>query len=59
MILNYKISQYAHRMPKTNIISLTGGFELDVSFFINIISDFTHLADEQNYPPPKYPFIKG
>lgn len=58
MILNYKISQYAHLMPKTNIISLTGGFELDVSFFINIISDFTHLADEQNYPPPKYPFIK-
>lgn len=57
MILNYKISQYTHRMP-TNIISLTGGFEMDVSFFLNIISDFTHLANEQYYPPPKYPFIK-
>lgn len=58
MILSYKIAQYSHRMSKTNIISLTGAFELDVSFFNTIISDFVRLADEQNYPPPKYPFIK-
>jgi hypothetical protein len=58
MILNYKISQYAHRMPNTNIISLTGAFELDVSLFTNIISEFGHLANEKNYPLPKYPFIK-
>lgn len=58
MILNYKISQYAHLVPETKVISLTGGFELDVSFFISIISDFAHLADEENYPPPIYPFIK-
>lgn len=50
MILNYKISQYTHHIPKTKVISLTGGFELDVSFFINIISDFIHLGDKENYP---------
>ena len=58
MVLNYKISKYTHQIPKTNIISLTGGFELDVSYLINIISDFTNLANEQNYPPPKYPLFK-
>lgn len=58
MILNYNISQYSSWVPKINRISLTGGFELDVSLFINIIYDFIHLADEQNYPPPKYPFNK-
>ncbi len=58
MILNYKISKYAYHIPKTKVVSLTGGFELDVSFFMSIISDFAYLADEKNYPPPKYPFIK-
>lgn len=58
MILNYKISQYTHHIPKIESISLTGGFELDASLFININSDFVNLADEENYPPPKHPFIK-
>lgn len=58
MFLNYKISQYTHYRSRINIISLTGGFELDATFFVNIISEFTDLADEPNYPLPKYPFIK-
>lgn len=58
MVLNYKISQYINHMPKTKVLSLTGGFELDSSLFINTISDFAYLANEKKYPPPKYPFIK-
>lgn len=58
MVLNYKISQYTHlHINNKNMISLTGGFELDVSFFLDIISQFTLLAEEQNYPPSNYSSI--
>lgn len=57
MVLKYTISKYAH-IPYLRLISLTGGFELDASMFSCLISDFIHLADGKNYPPPKFPFIK-
>ena len=55
LMLKYKISKHGYCPNVTR--SLSGGFELDTSFFVKIVNDFIKLGDMNKYPPPKYPYI--
>lgn len=55
LLLKYKIFEHGY-CPNVSK-SLSGGFELDPSFFTQIVNDFIKLGDTSKYPPPKYPYI--